>query len=67
MRGIDTKIHYEKPLFEYPVGYPYINYVAELYRNASAFCTECLSLPIYPELTDTEVEHIVQSVKTFSG
>jgi dTDP-4-amino-4,6-dideoxygalactose transaminase len=67
MRGIETKIHYEKPLFEYPVGYPYINYVSELYRNASAFCTECLSLPIYPELTDSEVEHIVESVKEFIG
>jgi dTDP-4-amino-4,6-dideoxygalactose transaminase len=65
--GIETKIHYEKPLFEYPVGYPYINYVSELYRNASAFCTECLSLPIYPELTDAEVEYIVKSVKSFAG
>jgi dTDP-4-amino-4,6-dideoxygalactose transaminase len=63
--GIETKVHYEKPLYEYSVGYPYINYASELYREASAFCTECLSLPIYPELTDAEVERVVEEVKEF--
>tara|TARA_R110000822_G_C15321603_1_gene493744 strand:- start:1616 stop:2722 length:1107 start_codon:yes stop_codon:yes gene_type:complete len=61
--GIETKIHYNRPLYEYEVGYPYINYVAELYREASAFCSESLSLPIYPELTDAEVERVVEEVK----
>lgn len=64
-QGIETKIHYEQPLYEYPVGYPYINYAAELYREASAFCSECLSLPIYPELTDQEVNRIAESVKSY--
>lgn len=64
-KGIETKIHYQAPLYEYPVGYPYINYAAELYREASAFCQECLSLPIYPELTDNEVEFVVASIKKF--
>ena len=64
-QGIETKIHYDRPLYEYEVGYPYINYVAELYREASAFCAECLSLPIYPELTDTEVERVVEEIKSW--
>ena len=64
-RGIEVKVHYERPLYEYPVGYPYINYVAELYREASAFCVECLSLPIYPELTDAEVERVVTTVQDY--
>lgn len=67
IKGIETKIHYATPLFEEEVGYPYINYAAELYREASAFCQECLSLPIYPELTDNEVEYVVKSVKEFFG
>jgi len=62
--GVETKIHYEKPLYEYPVGYPYINYAADLYREASAFCSECLSLPIYPEMTDIEVNRVVDSIKS---
>lgn len=64
-KNIETKIHYEKPLYEYSIGYPYINYASELYREASAFCTECLSLPIYPELTDSEVETVVEQIKSF--
>jgi dTDP-4-amino-4,6-dideoxygalactose transaminase len=61
--SIETKVHYEFPLYEHPVGYAYINYAADLYREASAFCQECLSLPMYPELTDEEVERIVETVK----
>lgn len=63
--GVETKIHYKDPLYEYSVGYPYINYASELYREASAFCSECLSLPMYPELTDNEVEYVIESVKKF--
>ena len=63
--GVQTKVHYELPLYEHAIGYPYINYASELYREASAFCSECLSLPIYPEMTDSEVEHVVESVKKF--
>lgn len=65
LQGVQTKVHYELPLYEYPVGYPFINYAADFYREASAFCSECLSLPIYPELSDAEVEYVVKSVKTF--
>jgi dTDP-4-amino-4,6-dideoxygalactose transaminase len=67
LKGVETKIHYEEPLYEYPVGYPFINYAADLYREASAFCSECLSLPIYPEMTDAEVEYVVKSVKSFQS
>lgn len=64
-RGIETKIHYSTPLYDYGVGYSYINYASELYREASAFANECLSLPIYPEMTDAEVESVVIEVKNF--
>ena len=62
-KGIETKVHYESPLYEHSVGYPYINYASELYREASAFCSECLSLPIYPEMSDVEVEQVVDAIK----
>jgi dTDP-4-amino-4,6-dideoxygalactose transaminase len=38
----------------------------ELYREASAFCSECLSLPIYPEMTDSEVERVVDTVIAYT-
>jgi dTDP-4-amino-4,6-dideoxygalactose transaminase len=63
--GIETKIHYDKPLFELPVGYEYIDYARDLHRGATSFSRECLSLPIYPELTDSEVTRITESVLNF--
>lgn len=64
-KGIETKVHYNIPLFEYECGWPFVNYAQDLYKEASSFTYQCLSLPIYPELTDAEVEHIVNSIKLF--
>ena len=44
--GIDTRIHY-----------PYT-----LDKQKTRFTQQCLSLPIYPELSDTSVEHVANSV-----
>ena len=46
--GIETKVHYAKTLD----------------GEQNDFTRRCLSLPIYPELTDSEVEHIVKSTNT---
>ena len=36
-KNIETKIHYSTPLFEYDIGWPFINYATELYREARRF------------------------------
>ena len=64
-KGIETKIHYETPLFEHPVGWDFIDYAADIMRNSTAHSQESLSLPIYPEMTDSEVEHVVDSVESY--
>jgi len=63
--GIDSRFHYDTPLFELPVGYNYIDYARELFRESTAFSREAISLPIYPELRDTEVESVVNAVKNY--
>jgi len=63
--GIETRFNYDTPLFEMPVGYNYADYAHELYRESTAFSRECLSLPIYPELTDSEIETVVDEIKIF--
>ena len=60
--GIETKIHYEYALYDLGVGFNYIDYSRDLYTETSAFTRECVSLPIYPELTDAEVETITESI-----
>lgn len=59
-RLIETRIHYEYPLHE--LG-NYRQYPApDLLNRASALCRRVISLPIYPELTDLEVEYIADQV-----
>jgi dTDP-4-amino-4,6-dideoxygalactose transaminase len=54
--GIGTKVHYTRPLHEEP---RYINTPgSNMLSAASSLARRCLSLPIYPELTDGEVEHV---------
>ena len=64
--GIETKIHYDKTLFDHPVGFSFgPDPVVGSFWEATKFTRECLSLPIYPELSDSEVEHVVESVREF--
>jgi len=65
LAGIETKIHYATALYDLGVGFDYIDYSRDLYTETAAFTQECVSLPIYPELTDAEVETIVESIKQY--
>jgi dTDP-4-amino-4,6-dideoxygalactose transaminase len=60
LKHIETKIHYREPLHELPA------YSActgpDILSVASALSRRVLSLPIYPELTDLEVEYIIDQV-----
>ena len=58
--GIDTRVHYEHPLHELPA---YQHYQGpDMLSAASSLSRRCLSLPIYPELTQEEVEYIASSL-----
>ena len=60
IKGIETRVHYKEPLHELPV---YAKYPGpDLLSAASALARRVLSLPIYPELTDLEVEYVIDSV-----
>lgn len=58
--GIETKVHYQYPLHELPAYQQYQG--PTILSAASSLSRRCLSLPIYPELTDSEVEHIANAV-----
>ena len=60
IKGIETRVHYREPLHELPA---YADYTGpDLLSAASALSRRVLSLPCYPELTDLEVEYIIDSV-----
>jgi dTDP-4-amino-4,6-dideoxygalactose transaminase len=60
IKGIETKVHYKEPLHELPA---YAKYVGpNILSVASALARRVLSLPIYPELSDLEVEYVIDAV-----
>ena len=61
--GIEVKIHYEKPLSFLPIAATFKK--PDLLSVSVMLCKGTLSLPIYPELTDTEVEYISEKVIQF--
>jgi dTDP-4-amino-4,6-dideoxygalactose transaminase len=62
-RGIPTKIHYDRPLHEMNSN-PNLNFLTSIdqFSVSETHCKTELSLPIYPELTDLEVEYITKNV-----
>ena len=60
VRRIETRVHYAKPLHELP-SYRHLR-GPDLLCNGSALSRRVLSLPIYPELTDLEVEYIIDQL-----
>ena len=60
LRKIDTKIHYATPLQEMDLYRMYPR--PDLLAASSSLARRVLSLPIYPELTDLEVEYVADHV-----
>jgi dTDP-4-amino-4,6-dideoxygalactose transaminase len=59
-KHIETRVHYREPLHELSA---YSDYCGpDILSVASALSRRVLSLPIYPELTDLEVEYIIDQV-----
>jgi dTDP-4-amino-4,6-dideoxygalactose transaminase len=59
-RGIETKVHYQHPLHELGAYQRYDG--PSILSAASSLSRRCLSLPIYPELEDVEVEYIIDQL-----
>lgn len=63
-KGIDVKVHYPKALSELPVASKIKN-KPDMLSTSVMLTKGLLSLPIYPELTDSEVEYIAKQVQNF--
>jgi dTDP-4-amino-4,6-dideoxygalactose transaminase len=60
IKKIETRIHYNLPLHEMGVFRQWPG--PDILSRASALSRRVLSLPIYPELTDLEVDYVIDSV-----
>jgi dTDP-4-amino-4,6-dideoxygalactose transaminase len=62
--GIETAIHYPVALPNMPA-YKYLNHVPQDFPIASQYQSQILSLPIYPELSESQIEFISNVIKQF--
>lgn len=63
--GVETRINYETPLHLHPLSYTFG--FGDILPGAENFSRTCLSLPIYPELEDYEIEYVVDAIKQNIG
>lgn len=64
--GVGSALHYPHPLHLQKC-FAHLGYKAGDFPVAERAARECLSLPIYPELTDAQVEHVAASILQFNG
>ncbi|MFI5395851.1 MAG: DegT/DnrJ/EryC1/StrS family aminotransferase [Candidatus Binatia bacterium] len=62
--GVETGIHYPVPLHRQPA---WLRRYGESppFPRAERLAEEILSLPVFPDLTDAEVEHVARTVSSF--
>ena len=64
-KGISTGIHYPTPL-PLLAAYKYLNHTPSDFPIASDYMNKILSLPMFPELTEEQIEYITDTIKQFA-
>jgi dTDP-4-amino-4,6-dideoxygalactose transaminase len=62
--GVQSGIYYPSPLHVQPA-YSHLGYKQGDFPYAEQAAREVLSLPVHPNLTDEQVEHVCQALRTF--
>ncbi|MEW8992871.1 DegT/DnrJ/EryC1/StrS family aminotransferase [Clostridium sp.] len=63
-KGVATSIYYPKPLHLQKC-FEYLGYKEGQFPVTERMCKQILALPIYPELTNEEVQYICECIKEF--
>ncbi|MEK7355653.1 MAG: DegT/DnrJ/EryC1/StrS family aminotransferase, partial [Bdellovibrionota bacterium] len=64
-KGVPTSIHYPSPLHHQPV-YAHLKAKTSC-PVAERISKQCISLPMFPDMTDEQVAHVVKSVREVLG
>jgi dTDP-4-amino-4,6-dideoxygalactose transaminase len=63
-RGVETLVHYPRPVQLQPA---YRRLARDGLETSERLCTEVVSLPLYPELSDGEAEHVATATRAVLG
>ena len=63
-RGIATALHYPVPL-HLQEGLSFLGHRAGDFPRSESASRECLAIPLYPELSEAQVDHLLSSVRAF--
>ena len=63
-RGVEAGVHYPIALPNLPA-YRHLRLDSSDYPNATRLSQEALSLPLFPEMTDGQVEYVASAVRSF--
>lgn len=63
--GIETRIHYQVPIHKQPVAQRTLGYTESSFPQMEHIAKHALSLPIYPELSQSELDYIVKTIQSF--
>jgi dTDP-4-amino-4,6-dideoxygalactose transaminase len=63
-KGINTLIHYPTPI-HLQGAYRSLGYGKDSFPNAEAVANEIVSLPLYPSLTEEEVQYVCEGIRGF--
>lgn len=62
--GISTGIHYPYPIHEVPA-FRHLKYKPEDFPESSKASREVVSLPLYPQATNKDVEYVIESIRRY--
>jgi perosamine synthetase len=64
-RGIECGIHYTLPIHLQPVYVKMFGFEEGAYPNTEELCRTCLSIPMYPDLSEREVRFVCEQIHEF--
>jgi perosamine synthetase len=62
-QGVGTQVHYI-PIYRQPYYRKRFHVDPARYPQAETYYERCLSIPLYPTLTDADVKHVISTIKT---
>ena len=65
-RGIQTGRHYPTPV-HLTQAYEHLEYRKGAFPVAESFARECLSIPIFPGIQESEIAQVVETIEGYFG